>query len=102
LQVTVEEESVRLALVATREQVIAALRRPDKVAPPPETIKVETPVGVQQVTVEHLEAPTPEAPKPVVVEVKTPEKPKVIRIVGLDDGPKEISFPAAKPEKQNP
>ncbi len=118
LQVTVEEDSVRLALSATREQVGAALQTADPVAPPPETIKVETPWRVDQVPVEK-----PEPPAPVVVEKavekpveklveksvekivmkapeKAPEKPQVIRIVGLDDGPREILLP--KPEKQNP
>jgi hypothetical protein len=43
------------------------------------------------------------AEKPVekVVE-KVPEKPQVIRIVGLDEGTREIVLPAVKAEKQNP
>jgi hypothetical protein len=112
LEVTVEDESLHLTLTATREQVIAALRAPEPVAPPPETIKVETPTEVQRVIVEK-----PEPPKAVIVEnvgkilekpiekpvekpvEKIAEKPQIIRIVGLDDGPREIVLP---PEKKNP
>jgi hypothetical protein len=104
LEVTVEEDSLRLTLEATREQVMAALRQPDPVGTPVETIKVESPGQVVQVVVDK-----PEAPKQLVVEnavekvvEKAPEKPLMIRIVGLDDGPREIIFPAGKPEKQNP
>ena len=112
LEVTVEEDSLRLTLSATREQVIAALRAPEPVAPPPETIKVETPAAVQRVIVEKPERPKPiitekvekivEKPieKPVEKSVeKIAEKPQIIRIVGLDDGPREIVLPA---EKKNP
>jgi hypothetical protein len=95
LEVTVENDSVMLALAATREQVIAALRGPEPVPQPVETIKVETPNHVEYVVVE----------KPEVVEKrveKAPEKPQVIRIIGLDEGPREIVLPPVKPEKQNP
>jgi hypothetical protein len=115
LEVTVEDGSILLALDATREQVIAALRGPDAAPAPIETIKVETPGEVAHVIVDK-----PEPPKPAVVEKldkiaeipaikpvekpveKVPEKPQIIRIVGLDDGPKEIVLPAEKPEKKNP
>lgn len=91
LQVTVEDGSVILALEATREQVMAALRGPEPAPVPVETIKVETPSHVEYVVVEK-----PETPKPA------PEKPQVIRILGLDDGPREIVLPATKPEKLKP
>jgi hypothetical protein len=115
LLVTVEDESVSLSLAASREQVVAALRGPDPVPTPVETIKVERAAGVELVVVEN-----PEPPKVVVekldkliekpaekrverpvekVAEKAPEKPQVIRIIGLDDGPREIVL---KPEKQNP
>jgi len=112
IEITVEDESLRLTLTATREQMIAALRAPEPVASPPETIKVETPTEVRRVIVEK-----PEPPKPVIAEkiekivekpiekpVEKPvekivEKPQIIRIVGLDDGPREIVLP---PEKKNP
>jgi hypothetical protein len=115
LQVTVEEDSVRLALVATRAQMIAALRGPEPVLAPPETIKVETPRQVEHVIVDK-----PEPPKPVIVEkietiteksiekpVEKPvenvaEQPQIIRIFGLDEGPREIVLPPEKPEKKNP
>jgi len=95
LEVTVEEDSVILALSATREQVIAALRGPEPVAAPVETIKVETNSHVEYVEVEK---PVVEKPVEKVV-VKAPEKPQVIRILGLDEGPREIVLP---PVKQNP
>ncbi len=94
LEIRVEADSIELTLLATREQVMAALRAPEPVAPPPETIKVETPAQAEQIAVGK-----PEAPKPVAI---TPEKPQIIRILGLDDGPREIVLPPAKPEKQNP
>ena len=99
LQVTVEDDSIFLSLAASREQVIAALRGPDPVPVPVETIRMESPKGVEQVAIEK-----PAPPKPVAVAEKPveklPEKPQVIRIIGLDDGPREIVLP--KPEKQNP
>jgi hypothetical protein len=81
LQVTVEGGSVLLALAATREQVVQALR-----GVPAEAIKVET----------SWEVPAPIVEKPVE---KVPEKPQVIRIFGLDEGPREIVLPPVKPEK---
>jgi hypothetical protein len=114
LQVTVEDESVLLALAATREQVVAALRRPDPVAAPVETIILKTAGKVEQVAVEKPEpvvekamqrvdkAPEIPAEKPVENVEKTIEKPQIIRIVGLDEGPREIVLPAVRPEKQNP
>ena len=109
LQVTVEEDSILLGLVATQEQVVASLGRPEPVAAPVETIKVETPTGVEHVVVEMPKAVTVEksekiadkaVEKPVekLVE-KAAEKPQMIRIIGLDDGPREIVLP---PEKKNP
>jgi hypothetical protein len=92
LQVTVEGDSVLLTLTATPEQMTAALRGPEPVATPVETIKVETPVGVERVAVEKPDAKIAET---------LPEKPQIIRIVGLDEGPREIVLPAVKPEKQN-
>jgi hypothetical protein len=115
LQVTVEEESVRLALVATREQLLAALRGPEPVQAPPETIKVETPRQVEHVIVDKPEPPGPvmvekieimaekSVEKPVEKPVeKVAEIPQIIRIVGLDEGPREIVLPPEKPEKKNP
>lgn len=97
LEVTVDEDSLRLALTATREQVIAAMRAPDPVVPPPNTIKVETPREVQRVIVEKV---APIIEKSIEKPVEKPvEKPQIIRIVGLDEGPREIVLP---PEKKNP
>jgi hypothetical protein len=100
LEVTVENESIQLALSATREQVVAALRAPEPVAPPVETIKVETAGHAEQVAVEKPAIVEKPVEKPVEKAVeKVPEKPQVIRIVGLDDGTREIVL---KPEKKNP
>lgn len=104
LQVSAEDDAVYLSLAASREQVIAALRGPDPAPVPVETIRIETPKGIEQVAIEK-----PEPQKPVAVVVEKPveklvekpvEKPQVIRIFGLDSGPREIVLP--KPEKQNP
>lgn len=112
LQVTVDEDSVMLALSATREQVVAALRTADPVASPAQTIKVEAAGRVEQVPVSPapvvekvveklVEKPVEKPVEKIAVKVaEKPDKPQVIRIVGLDDGPREIVLP--KPEKQHP
>ncbi len=105
LQVTVEDGWVMLGLSASREQVIAALRGPGPVPVPVETIKVETPKHIERVAVDLVQIPVEKPVAPAVEKIveNTPEKPQVIRILGLDDGPREIVLPpAAKPEKQNP
>ena len=80
---------------------------------------METPVEVQRIIVEKAEAPKPIiaekiekiVEKPVEKAVENPvekmvepapEKPQIIRIVGLDEGPREIILPAERPEKKNP
>jgi hypothetical protein len=98
LQVSAEDDAIFLSLAASREQIIAALRRPDPVPTPVETIRMETPKGVQQIAIEK---PEPSVEKSVEKPVEKPvEKLQVIRIFGLDDGPREIVLP--KTEKQNP
>jgi hypothetical protein len=94
LQVMAEDDAIFLSLAASRDQIVAALRGPDPVPTPVETIRIETPRGIEQVVIEK-----PDPPKPVVVAEKPVEKPQVIRIFGLDDGPREIVI---KPDKQNP
>jgi hypothetical protein len=94
LQVTAEDDAIFLSLAASREQIIAALRGPDPVPTPVETIRIETPKGVEQIAIEKI---VPPIEKPVE---KPVEKPQVIRIYGLDDGPREIVLPKA--EKPNP
>ena len=42
---------------------------------------------------QHLRPPEPEPAKPVAVEPKAPAKPQSVRIVGLDDGPREFPMP---------
>ncbi len=68
LQVTVATERVVLGLTVDREQFSASLRQPAAVVPP---------------------APPPEPPKS--------SGPQIIRILGLDDGPREILLPSPDP-----
>jgi len=42
---------------------------------------------------QHLRPPEPEPVKPVAVAPKAPAKPQSVRIVGLDDGPREFPLP---------
>lgn len=117
MEVTTEDGWVMLALSASREQVLASLRAPASAPAPAPTVRVETPKHVEQVAVAPPEPPKPAPAPPAQIPVtkvaervaerapekvpdKAPEKPQVIRIVGLDEGPREIVLP--KPEKQNP
>jgi hypothetical protein len=110
MEVTTESESVVLSLSATKDQVTASMRAAESAEPAPkpvETIKVETPKHVEYVPVElpKAEAPKVLAAKPAEKPLeKSPEpvpvKPQTVRIVGLDEGPKEIVLPP--PVKQNP
>jgi hypothetical protein len=103
LQVTVEDGWVMLGLAASREQVTAALRGPEQVLEAPvETIKVETPKRVEHVAVELPAAPAVVEKSVENIVEKPVEKPQVVRILGLDEGTREIVLPAARPEKQNP
>ena len=56
LQVTAEDEAIFLSLAASREQIVAALRGPDPAPTPVETIRIETPKGVEQVVIEKPES----------------------------------------------
>ncbi len=104
LEVSTEDGWVLLTLSANKEHVVAALRAPEPApapAAPVETIKVETPKQVERVAV-ALPAMPVEKPveKPAEKAAdKVPGKPEVIRIVGLDEGPREIVLPAVKPDK---
>ena len=108
MEVGTESESVVLSLSATRDQVTASMRAAESAEPAPkpaETIRVESPKQVEYVPVESLKTEPEKAAKPVekIVERSrepVPVKPQTVRIVGLDDGPKEIVLPP--PVKQNP
>ena len=106
MELAADTESIVLSLTATRDQVMASMRaaESEELAPKPvETVKVETPTHVEYVPVE---LPKPEplkvlAAKPVEKSPEpVPAKPQVVRIMGLDDGPKEIVLPP--PVNQNP
>lgn len=92
MQVTVKAHSVLLSLDVSSEQLSAALR-PAEAPRPSEAPRPGEASGPKVMVV------TPVVPK--VVEEPPPAGPQVIRIFGLDDGPREIVLPAPpKPEKQ--
>lgn len=92
-EIQVDGDQVQLSLTATAEEFNASLRNtPAPPAPPnapPAPPQVPTQVVSASVT------PPPELPKPA------PAQPQVIRIIGLDDGPREIPFPSP-PEARLP
>jgi hypothetical protein len=101
LQVTAAATKVTLGLQLTSEQLAASVDRAPRVetaanvpAPPapPTPQRVPTPALLAKPAVE---AP----PTPVFsVTVEKPAVPRVIRIEGLDEGPKEIPFPDPPPK----
>ena len=83
MEVRVDGDQVWLSLSATLEQFTSSLRNvPAPLAPPP----AAPPSSAPQEIAASVSSPA-EVPKPV------PSEPQVIRIIGLDDGPKEIPFP---------
>ncbi len=110
LQVAVQADAVVMSLDASEEQVVASIRGLER-APEPApaavaTVKLETPRAVAMVPVEQpaaAPAKAVEIPKENPVEKPVEkEKPQVVRIIGLDDGPKEFVLPPVKPDRQNP
>ena len=113
-----EASRVTVELAVSQEQLNAELRTPQKApaaapAPPtpaPAVIELAKAAPAVAVSTPAVTVPTP-APAPVPAPVAPPvarppdpipakappaqPKPQVIRIVGLDDGPKEIPFPPA-------
>jgi hypothetical protein len=103
LKVSVEEDCVALSMTATRDQVMASLRGSEPAPKPVETVRVETPKAVEKVVVEAPPLPKREPPKvgaqkAPVLPAPPVEKPMIIRIIGLDEGPKEIILPPVKRE----
>jgi len=93
LEITVSGDKVTLALDLNRDQLAASLRHPEQApaasAPAPAPPPPPTPVVPALVAA----APAP-VPKPAAVAEKPkPPEPQVIRIFGLDDGPREIVLP---------
>ena len=74
LKIEVDAQRVVLTLGVSQEQLVSGLRQPPAPAEP-------LPVASQR----------SEPPQP-----PTPEAPMIIRIFGLDDGPREIALPPAK------
>ncbi len=57
------------------------------------SVRLKLQVSPQELA-QHLRPPDPEPVKPVAVAPKEPAKPQSVRIVGLDDGPREFPLPA--------
>lgn len=109
LEATSDRRTVNIELEATAEDVEAALRPVHPAAPPavaaapaPKPSPSPAPLAklapaAQSTPVPLVPAiaPTPDPPsaKPVEPKPEPPPQPQVIRIVGLDDGPKEIVVP---------
>ncbi len=99
VQVTSASTRVAVSLQLTREQLIAALHPPPSTPPAVETASVPspphpTPHPTPQVNAKPVVVASIPTPTPVPVPAPTPG-PQVIRIIGLDEGPKEIPFPEA-------
>jgi len=56
------------------------------------SVRLKLQVSPQELA-QHLRPPEPEPAKPVAVAPKAPPKPQSVRIVGLDDGPREFPLP---------
>jgi hypothetical protein len=56
------------------------------------SVRLKLQVAPQELA-EQLRPPEPEPAKPVAVAPKEPAKPRSVRIVGLDDGPREFPLP---------
>jgi len=56
------------------------------------SVRLKLQVSPQELA-QHLRPPEPESAKPVAVAPKAPPKPQSVRIVGLDDGPREFPLP---------
>lgn len=93
LQVTAEADHVLLSLEVSRDQLVAGLRgaEPAVAAGPVGSGPVGTGPAVNGPVATAAPAPQP------VIDPLPPAGPRVIRILGLDDGPREIVL---KPEKQ--
>lgn len=85
IDLKVEQGSVLLTLDVTSEQLEAALSPSEAPKPAAAATPVESPKPLEPAKVEPAKA----------------EGPQVIRIFGLDDGPREIPLPPAPKEKQN-
>jgi len=93
LQVAAAESSVVLALDVSREQLAAAWRDAPVVVVAPPVVAAAPPV-VPAPIVAATEIPPPRVPDP-----PKPEAPQIIRIIGLDEGPREIILPPVKKQQ---
>ena len=115
LQATSDRRTVNLSLRADPEELAAALQAaPVAVAPAPVPPPATVPAAAPLVKVDHpkVDHPKVDPPQPVAVSVEAkpievkpietkaiepkpqpPPEPQIIRITGLDDGPREIRLP---------
>jgi hypothetical protein len=102
-QVTSQAARVAVSLQLTREQLNAALRPTPYEPPATQTVTVPAPtpkpVPTPNAEAKPVVASMP-APAPALIPAPAPAPvPQVIRILGLDEGPKEIPFPDAPSHK---
>ena len=106
LDVHVDAKNVFLSLKVDQAEFASELRAPTapaaQVSEAPQTVAAAPVPPAAIVAPAPVAAPAPvELPAPVVSAAPpAPAGPQVIRIFGLDEGPREIILPPAKPEKQ--
>jgi hypothetical protein len=110
LQVVTNGSSVTLALRVAKAELEAGLRQTTDAQPTPPTSTTPVPITIPVIAATTA-APVPPRPEPVKPEVIKVEvarvevtkaeaaksEPQVIRIFGLDDGPREIVLPPKQP-----
>jgi hypothetical protein len=104
LQVATNGSGVALSLKVAKDELLSSLRQtpePPPTAPLPAASPIvvnAAPVVVEAAIAATMVAPTPPRPEPVKPEAtKAEPEPQVIRIFGLDDGPREIKLPPKEP-----
>jgi hypothetical protein len=99
MQVSVQEHNVIMALQVGKDEFLAGLRPTEPTLPAPVPAAAQTAAIVQPAPVIAQPAlgEAPIAPVRATPESAKPQEPLMIRIFGLDDGPREI--PLVRPEK---
>jgi hypothetical protein len=97
LQIETDKSNVTLTLKVSRDQLAAGLRGAPEPAVAPIPVPVTTPPVVAIAPVVFTVAPpVPPVPDPPKPEPRPAAPPEVIRITGLDDGPRVIVLPPVK------
>jgi len=100
LQVAVAESSVVLALDVSREQLAAGWREsPVVAATPPMVAEAPSRVAAAPPPIPASVRAATENPPPRIPDPPKPEAPQIIRIIGLDEGPREIILPPVKKQQ---